>query len=69
MADLIADTNARLNDVEQVMKRLNVGRSTVFALMASNELRSVKIGKRRLVSESALIEFIESLDQTGGDAA
>lgn len=53
---------ARLNPVEAVMGRLGVGRSTVFALMASGELRSVKIGSRRLVPEAALREFIEHLE-------
>jgi len=58
---------ARLHHVESVMGRLGVGRSKVFELMASGELRSVKVGRRRLVSEAALTEFIESLD--AGDAA
>lgn len=54
--------NARLNEVEDVMERLCVGRSTVFALLASKRLRSVKIGRRRLVPEQALIDFIAQLD-------
>jgi excisionase family DNA binding protein len=45
---------ARLNNVEQVQGRLGVGRSTVFELIATNKLRSVKVGRRRLVPESAL---------------
>ena len=59
---------SRLNDLKAVQQRLNVGRSTVFALVASGELRSVKIGRRRLVPETALVEFIENLS-SGGDAA
>ncbi len=43
---------ARLNEIEDVMARLKVGRSTVFGLLASGELRSVKIGRRRLVPET-----------------
>jgi excisionase family DNA binding protein len=56
-----------LHPVESVMERLNVGRSTVFELIATNKLRSVKVGRRRLVSEAALCEFIEALDV--GDTA
>ena len=52
---------AWLNDLKSVQQRLHVGRSTVFALVASGELRSVKIGRRRLVPESALMEFIDGL--------
>ncbi|WP_374704263.1 helix-turn-helix domain-containing protein [Mycolicibacterium sp. NCC-Tsukiji] len=44
-----------------MMARLNVGRSTVYGLLASGELRSCKIGQRRLVSESALVEYLSCL--------
>lgn len=69
MEKLITDTNARLNSIEQVMARLNVGRSTVYGLVASGELRSCKIGQRRLVTESALVEYIEGLERPSGDVA
>jgi excisionase family DNA binding protein len=53
---------ARLNSVETAMERLCVGRSTVYGLLGSGALRSVKVGKRRLIPEAALIDFIEKLD-------
>jgi excisionase family DNA binding protein len=59
--------NARLNAVEDVMDRLCVRRSTVFALLASGQLRSVKIGRRRLVPEQAIVEFIAQLDRDRGN--
>jgi excisionase family DNA binding protein len=63
----MARASARLNQIEDVMERLHVGRSTVFALLASGELRSVKIGRRRLVPEQAIVDFIAKLDaQAGG---
>lgn len=65
MDTLAKKVNAQLHPVENVMARLGVGRSTVFGLMASGELRSVKVGRRRLVSESALTDFIEALDAGG----
>ncbi len=52
---------ARLHPVPAVMDRLCLGRSKVFDLLNSGQLRSVKIGRRRLVPESALCEFIEGL--------
>lgn len=54
--------NAKLNQIEDVMERLRVRRSTVFGLLASGQLRSVKIGRRRLIPEQALIDFIAGLD-------
>jgi excisionase family DNA binding protein len=61
--------NARLHPVEAVMERLCLGRSKVFELIANGQLRSVQVGRRRLVSEAALREFIEKLDRTDGDDA
>jgi excisionase family DNA binding protein len=52
---------ARLLDMKEVAARLNVSRSTTFELVRTEQLRSVKLGKRRLVPEIALVEFIESL--------
>ena len=54
---------ARLNPVEDVMERLRIGRSTAFKLISTRQLRSIKVGRRRLVSEAALVEFIEGLDR------
>lgn len=58
----IDELNSRLLPVEAVMARLSVGRSMVFELMASGQLRSVKVGRRRLVSEAAICEFIKKID-------
>jgi excisionase family DNA binding protein len=59
--------SARLNTVEEVMERLRIGRSTAFELIGTRRLRSIKVGRRRLVSEAALVEFIERLDHQDTD--
>jgi excisionase family DNA binding protein len=56
------NTPAQLHTVKEVMERLCIGRSTAFELIASRQLRSVKVGRRRLVSEAAIVDFIQSLD-------
>jgi excisionase family DNA binding protein len=53
---------ARLLNIEAVMERLGVGRSTVFELIGDGQLRSVKVGRRRLVPESAITLFIQNLE-------
>lgn len=50
--------------VEDAARRLAVGRTTVFGLVSTGRLRSVKIGKCRRVPEAALDEFIASLSVT-----
>jgi excisionase family DNA binding protein len=49
----------RLLGIGQVADSLSLGRSKVYDLIASGQLRSLKVGDRRLVSEGALREFLE----------
>ncbi len=65
MEGLAERARAQLHDVEAVMERLDLGRSKVYELIASGRLRSVKVGRRRLVSEAAIVEFITELEQAG----
>ncbi len=53
---------SRLRAIPGVMEDLAIGRSKVFELIESGELRSVKIGRRRLVPSSAITEYIERLE-------
>lgn len=46
----------------EAAQRLGLGRTKVYELMASGELRSVKIGAARRVSATALAEFVAALD-------
>lgn len=62
-------TAERLHDIPALMERLNLGRNSVFDLIRTKQLRSIKVGRRRLVSESALVECIARLDQQGGTAS
>jgi excisionase family DNA binding protein len=57
----VADLRPRLLPIEAVMAQLGVGRSTVFELIANRQLRSVKIGRRRLVPQVAVDELIANL--------
>jgi excisionase family DNA binding protein len=47
---------------EEVARSLGVSRTTVFELMRSGALRSVKIGAARRVSATALAEFVAALE-------
>jgi excisionase family DNA binding protein len=61
----LAEQVARLNSVEEVMNRLCLGRSKVYEVLANGQLRSVKVGRRRLISEAALVDFINHLEAGG----
>jgi excisionase family DNA binding protein len=45
---------------EQCADSLGVGRTFVYTLLASGQIESLKLGRRRLVPEEALKRFIES---------
>jgi excisionase family DNA binding protein len=62
--------NAQLHDEKTTRLRLGgLGRSKLWELIGSGELRSVKIGKRRLVPEQAICEYIERLEREAPKAS
>lgn len=42
-----------------------IGRTTLYAAIGSGALRSLKIGKRRLITLGALREWLDTLEQGG----
>ncbi|MDK8768214.1 helix-turn-helix domain-containing protein [Corynebacterium freneyi] len=51
----------KLYPIPAVMEETGLGRTTIFGLISSGELRSVKVGRRRLVPAAALDEYIANL--------
>jgi excisionase family DNA binding protein len=49
--------------VEQVADMLHVGRDKVYYLLRTDQLRSIKIGKSRRITEEHLAEFVASLEE------
>jgi excisionase family DNA binding protein len=57
--------------VEEVAELLHVGRDKVYYLLRTQQLRSIKIGKLRRITDTQLAEFIadlESADREASDA-
>jgi excisionase family DNA binding protein len=50
-----------LYSAEEAAGLLGIGRTYMFALLASGEISSLKIGKRRKITRDALYEFIQRL--------
>ena len=50
---------------EDVARRLQLGRTTVYDLIRSGRLRSVKVGACRRVTPAALAEFVTQLSAEG----
>ncbi len=57
---MTADTRVVLT-IEEAANRLGIGRTTMYALVMSGEIRSVTIGRLRRVPAICLDEYIESL--------
>ncbi len=49
--------------MDQVAKMLHVGRDKIYYLLRTGQLRSIKIGKLRRITEQQLAEFIASLEE------
>lgn len=55
----------KLNCIEEIQGKLGgLGRTRVFDLIASGQLASVKIGRRRFVPDSAIAAYVERLKST-----
>lgn len=57
----------KLYDIDGVLDVTNLGRTTIFALIRDGKLRSVKIGRRRMIPAAALDEFIAGLETAAPD--
>jgi excisionase family DNA binding protein len=54
------DTNY-LHPIKNLPSKLGIGRSKIYEELASGRLRSVRVGRRRLVTDSALTDYIAGL--------
>ncbi len=54
---------------EGAAARLAQGRTTIYELMKSGELRSVKIGRSRRIPAAALEDYVNRLTGKGSSAA
>jgi excisionase family DNA binding protein len=50
-----------LVSVDQAATVVGIGKSKLYELLLSGELKSLKIGRRRLIRMSALEEFVDGL--------
>jgi excisionase family DNA binding protein len=48
--------------VEQVAKMLNISRDKVYYLLRTRQLRSIKIGKSRRITDQHLADFVAALE-------
>lgn len=52
----------QLNNIEQTGEKLGgLGRTRVFDLIRTGQLASVKIGRRRMVPDSAIEHYVDGL--------
>jgi len=55
--------NEQMLSVAEAHKRLGISRHTLYRLIRTGELVSVKIGSRRLISPRAIVKFIRQLEE------
>lgn len=55
-----------LVSIPEACRILNLGRSTTYKLFNSNDLVTVKVGRRRLVLKSSIDEFVRRLSEPEG---
>lgn len=55
----------RLLSLTQAKLELGIGRTLVYELIEAGKLRSVKLGRRRLIPREAIEEFVRRLSEAG----
>lgn len=50
-----------LHPIPEAYRQLGIGRTTFFELVAAGEIEVVKIGRRTLVPQASLRDFVERL--------
>jgi excisionase family DNA binding protein len=60
-ADTTPDLFLQLFTIRDVCKKCAVGRTTIYAEIKAGRLKRLKIGRRTLVSYSALVEWLANL--------
>ena len=57
----------RLLSIDLAADALGIGRSATYDLLGAGRLRSVKVGRRRLVPSGAIREYIEAASERAAD--
>lgn len=50
----------RLLSIDQASAALNLGRSAIYSELGAGRLRSLKVGRRRLIPSGAIRQYIEA---------
>ena len=63
MEKINLNNETRLLSIKETCERLGIGHWALYQQINQNTLKTVKIGKRRLISTNAINEFIENLEK------
>lgn len=55
--------------VEEAARRLSIGRTSMFALVRTGAIRSVRVGRLRRIPDDALTDYITGLMAAQQDSA
>lgn len=61
VAEAPPETPALVHEILEAAHILRCGRSTIYELMNAGELQSIKIGRRRLVTHSSIVDYVDRL--------
>lgn len=56
-----ANNGKLLNSIETVCDRLDIGRTSLYALVKAGDLKLVKIGSKSLLTEESVLAYVNRL--------
>jgi hypothetical protein len=54
--------NAFANTITESVRKSRIGRPKLYHYMAAGRLRYLKVGRRRLITDAALLDLLRSLE-------
>jgi len=62
----ITETGRRAHTITQACALTGIGRDTIYALIRSGKLTARKLGRRTLITDDDLRQFLAGLPRAGG---
>lgn len=61
---MMAGVELKLFTIPEACEALRIGRNTMYKIIAKDEIKTVKIGRKRLVSQHELSRFIRERESS-----
>jgi excisionase family DNA binding protein len=59
--DIIFKDYQDIVSVEDIMRMLNLGKSSVYTLLRTNQIYHIRVGKKYIIPKQAVVDFVNGV--------